>query len=315
MITLSDIKKARETLRNTGIKQTPVLTSQLISERYQNRILFKGEHLQKTGAFKVRGAAVKVGQEVAKGADHVIAASSGNHGQAVAYHAQRLGVRSTIIAPVDAAACKKDAIETYKGNIELCGTTSEERITRAKQLAEESDGSFIPPYDDPAIMSGQGTVGLEICEQVDQLDAVYVPVGGGGLISGTATAIKEQFPHVRVIGVEPSLANDTYLSYHNGRRTSIQKAPTIADGLRASIPGELTFPVLQKYVDDIVLVSEEEIKEAFTQIFTYMKQVIEPSSAAAAAGAFKHRNQNENVVVVVSGGNVDPAVIPDLLVQ
>jgi threonine dehydratase len=172
---------------------------------------------------------------------------------------------------------------------------------------------FIPPYDDPLIIAGQGTAGLEITEQLDDIDTVYVPVGGGGLISGVATAIKEVNPKIRVIGVEPALANDTFLSLRQGTRVSIGATTTIADGLRTSIPGELTFPIVNRYLDDLVLVSEEEIKAAFSFVLTRMKQVIEPSGAVSVAAVLSGRERGKRIVALVSGGNVDTARIPSLL--
>src|SRR5690625_2919746 len=162
-------------------------------------MFLKGEHLQKTGAFKIRGATNKVTQAVKDGAKFITAASSGNHGQAVAYIANKLGVPATIVVPEDASLCKLDAIKAYNGTIEKCGTTSDERIPRAKVLAKERSGVYIPPYDDPLIIAGQGTVGLEILEQVPNVDMIIVPVGGGGLLSGILTAVKESRPEVTVI--------------------------------------------------------------------------------------------------------------------
>ncbi|WP_144463348.1 threonine ammonia-lyase [Siminovitchia fortis] len=312
MIDLNLIREARERIGGI-VKKTPVMTSETISKDFGNELFFKCEHLQKTGAFKIRGASNKVIQEFQRNTKHVIAASSGNHGQAVAYIANQLEICSTIVVPEDAAACKRDAIKAYNGNIEVCGTTSEERIERAKQISEDGKAVFIPPYDDPFIMAGQGTAGLEIVEQVDDIDEVYVPIGGGGLISGVATAIKESNPGIRVIGVEPAIANDTYLSFKQGKRFNIGGSITIADGLRTSIPGELTFPVVQRYVDDIVLVDEESIKKAFIYVLTRMKQVIEPSGAVSVAGAMKRNPGSKRIVALISGGNVDTDFIPKLL--
>lgn len=312
MIDLRLIQEARERIGDI-VKRTPMMSSETISRDIGNDLFFKCEHLQKTGAFKIRGAANKVIYEAQKNTQHVIAASSGNHGQAVAYIANQLGLSATIVVPEDAAACKRDAIQAYYGNLEFCGTTSEERIERAKKISEENNAVFIPPYDDPYIMVGQGTTGLEILEQLDDIDEVYIPIGGGGLISGVATAIKESNPRIRVIGVEPAIANDTYLSIKEGKRVNIGANNTIADGLRTSIPGELTFPVVQRYVDDIVLVEEQEIRHAFTYILTRMKQLIEPSGAVSAAGAMKRTPEGKRIVALISGGNVDTDIIPQLL--
>lgn len=312
MIDLKLIQEARERIAHI-VKRTPIMSSETISKDIGNELFFKCEHLQKTGAFKIRGASNKVIYEAGRNAKHVIAASSGNHGQAVAYIANQLGISSTIVVPEDAAACKRAAIQAYNGNLEFCGTTSEERIERAEQLTQDGQAVFIPPYDDPFIMAGQGTAGLEIVEQLDGIDEVYVPIGGGGLISGVATAIKESNPRIRVIGVEPAIANDTYLSFKEGKRINNGASTTIADGLRTSVPGELTFPVVRRYVDEIILVDEESIKQAFTRVLTRMKQLIEPSGAVSVAGALKRKPEGKRIVALISGGNVDTDVIPRLL--
>jgi threonine dehydratase len=309
MITLKDVQQARETIRAIA-RVTPIFTSETLSVQCGNDIFLKGEHLQKTGSFKIRGATNKVKQAVRDGAAYITAASSGNHGQAVAYIANKLGIPATIVVPEDANASKVAAIQAYHGNVETCGTTSAERIPRAQALAEEMNGVYIPPYDDPLIMAGQGTVGLEMVEQVKDVDVIVIPIGGGGLISGILTAVKESHPGVKVIGVEPEEANDTYLSLQAGKIVSIQKAPTIADGLRTSQPGDLTFPILQKYLDDLILVTEDDIRVAQRFVFERMKQVIEPSSAVTVAAVMNGKLgvQGKKVVCLLSGGNVDQFV-------
>ncbi|MFZ3577630.1 threonine/serine dehydratase [Virgibacillus sp. DJP39] len=306
MIELKNIHQAQEQIKDI-INETPILTSTELSSICGNRMFLKGEHVQKTGSFKIRGATNKVKQAVKEGATYVTAASSGNHGQAVAYIANVLGVPATIVVPEDASVSKMNAIKSYKGEIEKCGTTSAERLPRAVDLAESKNGVFIPPYDDPYIIAGQGTVGLEILNQLDDVDAIVVPIGGGGLISGILTAIKETKPHVKVIGVEPEIAQDTYLSLRNGKITSIAGTRTIADGLRTSQPGDLTFPIVQKYLDDLVLVSEAEIRQALFFVLERMKQLIEPSSAVAVAAAMfdKLGVRDKKVACVISGGNLD----------
>ncbi|MFD1848695.1 threonine ammonia-lyase [Oceanobacillus bengalensis] len=306
MVTITDIHQARINIDDT-ISKTLILRSTQLSERCKNNIFLKAEHLQKTGSFKLRGATNKVKQVVKEGATYVTAASSGNHGQAVSYVANKLGIPATIVVPEDATISKINAIKTYGGEIEKCGITSNERLPRAKNIAQENNGVFIPPYDDSFIIAGQGTIGLEIMEQLDEIDIVVVPVGGGGLISGILTAIKETKPSIKVIGVEPETANDTYLSLRNNRITSIPTTTTIADGLRTSQPGSLTFPILQMYLDDLILVSEKEIKEAQIYILEKTKQLIEPSSAVTVAAAMydKLGVRDKNVVCIISGGNVD----------
>ncbi|MCM3124508.1 MULTISPECIES: threonine/serine dehydratase [unclassified Mesobacillus] len=314
MISLKDVKEARERISDI-VHVTPILKSDQLSMACGNQIFFKSEHLQKTGSFKIRGASNKVKQAVENGAKYVTAASSGNHGQAVSYVANKYGVPATIVVPEDISQCKMNAIQTYNGKIEMCGTTSAERLPRAKEIADQENGVFIPPYDDPYIMAGQGTVGLEVLEQIQDVDAVIVPIGGGGLLSGILTAIKETNPKIKVIGVEPEIANDTYLSLKNKEITAIPATSTIADGLRSSQPGDLTFPVLMKYLDDLVLVSEEEIRHAFSFVLERMKQLIEPSSATTVAAAMHNKLpfKDKKVVTVISGGNVDLGKISGLI--
>jgi threonine dehydratase len=304
LISLRDVVKARERIKDS-IHRTPLLSSKTMSGIAGNEVYLKGEHLQKTGSFKIRGAANKL-KSIAGQAEHVVAASSGNHGQAVSYMAAQFGLKATIVVPEDAPRCKVEAIKGYGARVLYGGVTSNSRLAKAEELAEEDGVMLIPPYDDPLIMAGQGTTGLEILEQLREVDIVYVPIGGGGLISGISTAIKETNPTVRVIGVEPEAANDTFLSWRNGEIVSIENPDTVADGLRALQPGDLTFPVVQKNVDDLVLVGEDEIKETFAFLLERMKQVVEPSGAVAVAAAManKARVHGKKVVAVVSGGNV-----------
>ncbi|WP_100010315.1 threonine ammonia-lyase [Lentibacillus sediminis] len=314
MIKLNDIQTAREQIADV-INKTPILSSATLSSICGNQMLFKGEHFQKTGSFKIRGATNKVKHAVQEGATFITAASSGNHGQAVSYIANKLRTPATIVVPEDANRSKLGAIHAYNGEIEKCGTTSAERLPRAEELARENNGMVIPPYDDPYIIAGQGTVGLEILDQVHDVDLVVVPVGGGGLISGILTAIKEINPSVKVIGVEPESANDTYLSLEKGKITSIPGTRTMADGLRTSQPGDVTFPIVQKYVDDLVLVSEDEILQAQVFVLERMKQLIEPSSAVTVAAAMfdKLGARDKRIVCVLSGGNVDVGNLGEVL--
>ncbi|HEY4622801.1 MAG TPA: threonine/serine dehydratase [Solibacillus sp.] len=306
MITLKEIQEARQRIQNV-VYETPLLQSEQLSNLCGNQLFLKAEHLQKTGSFKIRGASNMVIHAIENGAQHVTTASSGNHGQAVAYVAKKYGVPSTIVVPENASPCKINAIIGYGGQVEKCGTTSGERLPRAQQIADEQSGIYIPPYDDPLIMAGQGTVGLEILQQLHNIDAIVVPIGGGGLISGILTAVKETNPAIQIIGVEPELANDTYLSLQNQKITAIPATNTIADGLRTNQPGDLTFPVLTKYLDDLVLVSEDEIRMAFSFVMERTKQLIEPSSATTVAAVLynKLNMQGKNIVTLISGGNVD----------
>ncbi|WP_156857540.1 threonine/serine dehydratase [Oceanobacillus sp. AG] len=306
MIIVHDILQAKRDIQNV-IDTTPILHSRSLSEICGNEMYFKAEHLQKTGSFKIRGATNKVKKMVREKAAYITTASSGNHGQAVSYIATQLGVPATVVAPEDVRDTKRKAIEAYGGKIETFGTTSEERISRAKELAKEKNGVFIPPYNDAFVMAGQGTIGLEILAQLPKANVVVVPIGGGGLIAGILTAIKQSKPNVKVIGVEPEIANDTYLSLKSGEITEVPGSSTIADGLRASKPGFMTYPIIQQYVDDIVLVSEDEIKEAQILVLERMKQLIEPSAAVTVAAAMSGKLgvEGKNIVCVLSGGNVD----------
>jgi len=306
MVNLYDIEAARKEI-NGFIHETPMLVSELLNAEAGRQIYLKSEHLQKTGSFKIRGATNAVKRAERGGAKFITAASSGNHGQAVASIAGKLGIAAVIVVPEDANRVKVAAIEAYGGKVEYCGFTSADRIPRAKQLAEENGGVYIPPYDHPDIIAGQGTVGLEILEQLPDVDVIVVPVGGGGLISGILTAVKAIKPEVQIIGVEPESGKDTLLSLEAGKITAVAGSSTIADGLRTSQPGDLTFPILQQWVDGIVLVTEEEIKSAMQFVIERTKQLIEPSAATGVAAvlAGKAGAENEKIVVVLSGGNID----------
>ncbi|MBO2537425.1 threonine ammonia-lyase [Rummeliibacillus suwonensis] len=315
MIDIKDVSKARERIRNI-VKKTPIITSLELSRTCGNNVYLKAEHLQKTGSFKIRGASNKVLAILENRAmKFVTAASSGNHGQAVAYITQHLHIPSTIVVPIDAKQCKLNAIRAYNGKIEFCGTTSSERIEKAIKLAQQGNGEFIPPYDDEEIIAGQGTIGLELLEQISNIDIVVIPIGGGGLISGNLIALKSLNPKIKVIGVEPAIANDTYLSFKNKKITSIPSITTIADGLRALKPGNLTFEIMSKYLDDVVLVSELEIKQTLKFVYERTKQLIEPSSATVIAAVMfkKFPAEQLNIACIVSGGNSDLKEILELV--
>lgn len=316
MISLKDVQTARQRIQDI-VYTTPLIQSEQLSNICGNQLFLKSEHLQKTGSFKIRGASNMVIHAVENGAQHVTTASSGNHGQAVAYVANKFNVPATIVVPTNVSMCKVNAIKGYNGKVEMCGTTSSERLPRAQKIADQENGVYIPPYDDPYIIAGQGTLGLEILQQLDNIDVLIVPIGGGGLISGILTSIKETNPKIKVIGVEPAIANDTYLSMQQKKITAIPATNTIADGLRTNQPGDLTFPILMKYLDDLVLVSEDEIRYAFSFVLERTKQLIEPSSATTIAAAMfnKLHMQGKNIVSVISGGNVDIDKVQEFIVD
>lgn len=296
-ITLADVLAARTRIAHL-IVRTPVIADPTPG----SGLTLKAEYLQRTGSFKLRGAANRVIRAVEEGARHVVTGSSGNHGLAVAYVARQLGIKATVVVPEDANPVKLRGMQACGATVEFCGLTSNERLARAAEITRTEGAVFVPPYDDPFVMAGQGTAGLEILEQVPDVETVYVPIGGGGLISGVATAIKESNPQVRVVGVEPELAGDTYLSRQKGEVVDIGVSRTIADGLRTSHPGALTFPVVQRYVDEIQLVSEAEIRQACRYLVTTMKQAVEPSGAVSVAAALRAGGR---AVALVSGGNLD----------
>ena len=310
-ITLESIRAASNRIR-PEVKRTPVLTSRTFNEASGVTAFLKAENLQTGGAFKMRGAMNFVRSiPPADLPNGVVAYSSGNHAQAVAIAAQAAGTSATVIMPDDAPKSKVEATRARGAKIIVYDRMREDREAIGRRVAEETGATLIPPYDHPWTVIGQGTCGLEMMEEIDGLDTLVVCVGGGGLIAGCATAAKALNPDIRVIGAEPELANDTWLSRRAGKRVRVDHSATIADGLRTPMPGEVTFPVVQRLVDDIVLVSEEEILEAMRFLMMRLKTVVEPSGAVAAA-AVLHRKLPagaKRVGAVLSGGNVDWEVL------
>jgi threonine dehydratase len=322
IVTLSDITDAQSRIHGITVRtrliefpttmwgQTP---SAVQSER---RLFLKPENQQPIGAFKLRGAYNKISSlpqhERQRG---VISYSSGNHAQGVAYAARALGVKAVIVMPSNAPAIKRDATAKLGAEIVIVGPGSDERKTKAEELAAEHGYSIVPPYNDEKIIAGQGTMGLEILEDLPDVETVLVPVGGGGMISGVAAAIKLTNPAVKVIGVEPELANDAQASLHAGkivRLSAEQVSRTIADGLRTQSVGPINFEHMQKYVDDIITVREDEIRQAMKVLAANPRTVAEPSGAVAVAGFLFHRDQlpkTQRNVAIISGGNIEPAML------
>jgi threo-3-hydroxy-L-aspartate ammonia-lyase len=289
--------------------RTPLLTSATLDAESGATIMLKPESFQRSGSFKFRGAYNRLSQlSAAERAAGVVAYSSGNHGAAVALAARLLGIPAVIVVPATGSALKLAAIAGYGAQLRPYDPASERREEVAAAIAAERSLTIIRPFDDYAVMAGQGTVGLELAEQAGPLDLVLAPVGGGGLIAGVATAVKGLQPGAVVIGVEPEGAGDTSQSLRAGHRVTIGEPATIADGLRASQPGELTFPINARLLDDVVTVPESAIIEAMRFCFTRLKIVIEPSGAVAlAALRAGWVPAAKRVGVVLSGGNVDPA--------
>ncbi|HKW19234.1 MAG TPA: threonine/serine dehydratase [Terriglobales bacterium] len=285
-------------------------------ERDGARLYLKPENLQPIGAFKLRGAYNKIASlspdERARG---VITYSSGNHAQGVAYAARALQTKAVIVMPRNAPAIKREATAALGAEIVFVGPSGVERQVKAEQLAAEHGYVIIPPYDDEKIIAGQGTAGLEILEDLPDVDLVLVPIGGGGLISGISTAIKCARPDAKVIGVEPELASDARASLRAGHIVKLpaeQVLSTCADGLRSQFVGTLTFEHIRRYVDDVVTVSEDEILQAVGMLSDNPKTVAEPSGAAATAAWLFHRESlpaSNYTVAVISGGNVDPDLL------
>ena len=295
--------------------RTPVFTSRGFDAATGVEAFFKCENFQRSGAFKIRGAANFIYSipkaDLPRG---VVAYSSGNHAQAVAIAAASVGTAATIVMPEDAPASKLEATRGYGARVVLYDRQRESREEIGKRISDETGATLVPPYDHPWTIAGQGTAALELLDQVPDLDALVVCVGGGGLISGCATAAKARRPDIRIFGVEPENANDTYLSFRSGKRISIPMPETIADGLRASTPGALTFPIVQKHVEDIALVNENQIRQTMRYLLMRMKMLAEPSGAVSAAAALFHKLPAGlgRVGFVISGGNVDFEVVQSL---
>jgi threonine dehydratase len=271
-------------------------------------VFFKCENLQKGGAFKIRGASNFLFSIPAEARSRgVVAFSSGNHAQAVAIAARHVGMPATLVMPADAPRSKLEATRAQGARIVIYDRLRESREEIGRRISEETGATLVPPFDHPWIIAGQGTCALEFLEQQPELDALVICLGGGGLLAGCAIAAKAMRPQIRVYGVEPEIANDYWLSLRRGEPVEIEPPATIADGLRTTRPGRWNFPIIQRLVDDVLLVSEEEIREAAKFILTRMKLVVEPSGAVAAAAvlAGKLPEQFQRVGVVLSGGNVD----------
>jgi threonine dehydratase len=303
---ISDIRSAAARIAPL-IHRTPVLTSRLFNEAAGIECFFKCENFQRGGAFKIRGAAnLLLSLTEGERSRGVVAFSSGNHAQAVAIAARELGMKATIAMPTDAPKAKLEATRAYGAEIVLYDRMKDDREALARRLAEETGGVVAPPFDDERIIAGQGTAALEFLEEVPDLDALVVCVGGGGLLSGSSLAAKGTRPDIRVFAAEPEQANDTYLSFKAGYRVEIPPPDTIADGLRPSKPGAITFPIVKEHVEDVLLATEDEIRHAVTFVQSRMKMVIEPSGAVPAAVVLAHKLPNgiRRAGLIVSGGNV-----------
>ncbi|MCY1507052.1 L-threonine dehydratase catabolic TdcB [compost metagenome] len=306
--TIQDIREAQERLK-PHIRHTPLLRAEKIEKAAGCQLYLKPETLQITGAFKIRGALNKTlslpREEIANG---IIATSSGNHAQGLAYAARMLGVKAILVLPVTTPKIKIANTEALGAEVILFDGDTAARWKRVYEIAEKNRYAVVHAFEDPLVMAGQGTIGCEILEDLKDVDTVIIPMGGGGLISGIATAIKETRPSVRVVGAEPALTPKYYHSRLNKQRTTLPLKNTIADGLRISVPGQNPYPIIERYVDEIVLVEDEHIVQGMRALAKDAKLIAEPAASigigALLAGAVKVR-PDEKVCVVLTGGNWD----------
>jgi threonine dehydratase len=318
-VSLQDIQQAALRI-GAHVHETPVLHSQLINQRLGCDVLFKCENFQKVGAFKARGAVNALAQlgsvgaaaPSAQRAKAVATHSSGNHGAALAYAAGVFGLQAYVVMPSTAPQVKKHAVAAYGAVIKECAPTQADREATLAQVVADTGAQFIPPYDHAHVIAGQGTAALEFMAQLTvPVDMMLAPVGGGGLLAGTAVAVKGLQPRTRVFGTEPAAANDAALGFQRGLRVTDQVPNTIADGLRTQV-GVLNFALIQTHVDDILTVSEAAIVDAMALVWTRLKIIIEPSSAVPIAAIMEHPQvfKGKRVGVVISGGNVELSRLP-----
>ncbi|HMV46654.1 MAG TPA: threonine ammonia-lyase [Blastocatellia bacterium] len=316
MVTLSEVQAARVRL-GRAVYRTPCPLSHTLSRICGCRTYFKLENLQMTGSFKERGALNKLAQlSPAEREAGVVAASAGNHAQGVAHHATRLGIHSVIVMPKATPLVKVSNTRDLGGEVILHGANYDEALAHAKQLAAEHGYTFVHAFDDEAIIAGQGTIGLELLEEETKFDAVVVPIGGGGMISGVAIALKESQPGIRVIGVEPENFASMKAAVEEGRTVEIPAHPTIADGLAVKRAGERTSEIVRRYVDEIVTVSEDEMASAILKLLEIEKTVVEGGGAASLAALLFGKIKGVaglNVAMVVSGGNIDPNLLSKII--
>ena len=311
MVTYNDIEKAHQRISD-HIHNTPILTSDSLDNELGSNLFFKCENFQKTGSFKIRGATNSILQlndtEIKNG---IITTSSGNHGAAVAFIADKIGTSSKIIMPNNTPKNKIENVQRYGGEIFYCEPNIKSREDTLEKMIQKSGGSIIHPYNDEKIIAGQGTAAKELIEKVPDLDAIICPVSGGGLLSGTLLAAKNLKPDIKVFGAEPENADDTYKSILNNKIISNETTDTIADGLRAQV-GTVTFPIIKKNVDKILLVSEEMIISSMYMIWQRLKIIIEPSCSIVLAALMLNSNKflNKKVGLILTGGNYDLKQIP-----
>ena len=316
MVSLSKIEKAASRLEGV-IHRTELDYSTTFSYMTGNEVFLKPENLQKTGSFKIRGAYNKIAQLTKKEKEKgVIASSAGNHAQGVALGAAENDLESVIVMPEDAPIAKVTATENYGAEVVLHGSTYEEAYKKAKQLQKEEGYTFLPPFNDQAVIAGQGTIGLEIIADLDKVEFVLVPIGGGGLISGVALAVKELKPEVKVIGVEAKKAASMKESLQRGEITELEDSDTsIADGIAVKKPGELTYKICRDYVDQIVTVSDKEVANAILMLLERSKMTVEGAGAVTLAALLNNKIKvsKKKIAAILSGGNIDVNMIAQII--
>jgi threonine dehydratase len=314
MITFEDIELAYRTVKPV-VHKTPLLSSRTLNSASGNEIYFKAENFQRVGAFKFRGAYNKISslkdEERKRG---VIAHSSGNHAQGVALASKLFGVKAVIVMPHNSVANKIEATKGYGAEVVFCGTTINDREAKTSELIEKFGYTLLHPFNDEKLIAGQGTLVIEIFQEMKDLDYLFVPIGGGGLISGCAVAAKNLFPKITVIGVETEGANDCWQSFREGKIISIATANTIADGMRTNAVGEINFGIIQKYVDDVITIKDEDLYPMMKFFFERMKIIVEPTGAVAPAAAVKNAKgiAGKKICAVISGGNIDPEILKQI---
>ena len=311
----TDLETIQEAAHNLigKVRLTPVLADTILNEEVQPKLFFKAESLQEIGAFKIRGAthalACMTDSERRQG---VVTHSSGNHAQAVAFAARALNVPAHIVMPTNAPQIKRRSVAAYGAQIYDCAPTLDARQKTAAGLASKHQLTMIHPYDDPRVISGQGTVGLEIAQQVSDATAVIIPIGGGGLCAGTTIALKALRPNIKIYGAEPTGADDAFRSFQSGVWTPQTEPNTIADGLRTSM-GQLTWPIIRDHLEDILTVTDTQIAVAMKRMWERLRLIVEPSGAVGLAAVYAHAHhftREDKVVIVITGGNVDLKQLP-----
>jgi threonine dehydratase len=315
MILIADIELAY-TVVKAVVHKTPLLTSRSMNERCGSEVFLKAENFQRVGAFKIRGAYNKIAS-LTQDEKHrgIVAHSSGNHAQGVALAAKLLHVKAVVVMPKNSPRIKVEATQSYGAEVVFCEDSSDDRERVAKILQTQFGYAMVPPFDDDKIIAGQGTVMLEVARELASLDYLFVPVGGGGLISGCAVAAKHYFPTIKIIGVETEPANDCQQSFRKKEIVRIAPPDTIADGMRTQSIGKRNFEIIMKYVDDMITVTDTQVIETMRYIMQRMKIIVEPTGAVAPAAVFHNvlKLSGKKICAIISGGNVEPSLLKQWL--